>query len=576
MTAPPPPAELSSLAISPDAPFTAEQRIWLSGYLAGARSAAAAPVRKETGMTPVHVLYGTETGNAEYVADLLTERLTEAGVPWELHELDAVGADALAAMSRVVVVCSTYGDGEMPDNADLFRKMITADDAPRLDATSFAVCALGDESYEDFCAAGRLLDTRLAELGATRILERRDCDVMWEDASAQWFPEIVAMLAAAPAATTAPDPAPEPEPVRRRDRPAPVPAVLAHRVRLSGPASDKEIHHHEFDLTGTGLTYAAGDSLTVVPANDPALVEAFLAHLGHDGDAPVGDRPLRELLTSAHEIVTPSRDLLDVLAERAADAGLRAALRDDRAACLWDRDLLGLLHAARLRLDPEELVGLLRPLQHRAYSISSSPLLFPDRVHLTVAAVRYRCADRAVGGVCSTHLADRLAVGDTAVVALQPNTGFRPPADDVDMIMVGPGTGVAPFRAFLQERAARGARGRNWLLFGDRRSDHDFLYRSELLGWAEDGLLTHLDLAFSRDQAEKVYVQDRMRTHGARLHAWLAGGAHLYVCGDASRMARDVDAALHEILAAHTGGEDGAAEFVADLKRGKRYLRDVY
>ncbi|OLL96992.1 Sulfite reductase [NADPH] flavoprotein alpha-component [Pseudonocardia sp. Ae406_Ps2] len=576
MIAPPPPAELGDLAISPDAPFTAEQRIWLSGYLAGARSAAA-PVRKESGMTPVHVLYGTETGNAEYVADLLTERLTEAGVPWELHELDAVDADALAAMSRVVVVCSTYGDGEMPDNADLFRKMITADDAPRLDAMSFAVCALGDESYEDFCAAGRLLDTRLAELGATRLLERRDCDVMWEDASAQWFPEIVAVLSAAPAAEEpAPAPAPVPEPARRRERPAPVPAVLAHRVRLSGPASDKEIHHHEFDLTGTGLTYAAGDSLNVVPANDPALVEALLDHLGHDGDTPVGDRPLRELLTCAHEIVTPSRDLLEVLAERAADAGLRAALREDRAGALWDRDLLGLLHAARVRLDPEEFVGLLRPLQHRAYSISSSPLLFPDRVHLTVASVRYRCDDRAVGGVCSTHLADRLAVGDTAVVSLQPNTGFRPPADDVDMIMIGPGTGVAPFRAFLQERAARGARGRNWLLFGDRRSDHDFLYRSELLGWASDGLLAHLDLAFSRDQPEKVYVQDRMREHGARLYAWLKEGAHLYVCGDASRMARDVDAALHEILAAHTGGEDGAAEFVADLKRGKRYLRDVY
>ncbi len=383
MIAPPPPAELGDLAISPDAPFTAEQRIWLSGYLAGARSAAA-PVRKESGMTPVHVLYGTETGNAEYVADLLTERLTEAGVPWELHELDAVDADALAAMSRVVVVCSTYGDGEMPDNADLFRKMITADDAPRLDAMSFAVCALGDESYEDFCAAGRLLDTRLAELGATRLLERRDCDVMWEDASAQWFPEIVAVLSAAPVAEEpAPAPAPAPEPARRRERPAPVPAVLAHRVRLSGPASDKEIHHHEFDLTGTGLTYAAGDSLNVVPANDPALVEAFLDHLGHDGDTPVGDRPLRELLTCAHEIVTPSRDLLEVLAERAADAGLRAALREDRAAALWDRDLLGLLHAARVRLDPEEFVGLLRPLQHRAYSTSPSP-----------ATSRRRCTSR--------------------------------------------------------------------------------------------------------------------------------------------------------------------------------------
>ncbi|WP_082398830.1 MULTISPECIES: diflavin oxidoreductase [unclassified Pseudonocardia] len=568
---------LTGLDIAADAPFTSEQRIWLSGYLAGARSAARpATPGADAAHPPVHVLYGTETGNAESIAETVAGQLTAAGAPAEPVELDQVTADALAAMERVVVVCSTYGDGEMPDDADLFRQLIESDDAPRLGSTTFAVCALGDTAYDDFCAAGRLIDARLEALGATRALERVDCDVMWEDQAGQWQAAVVETFAGGAAGSAA---ARTPDEKSTWDRRNPFAAVLAHSVRLSGPGSDKEIRHHELALADSGITYAAGDALNVLPANDPELVEALIEHLGHDRDTAAGDRPLHEALTHAHEIVTPSKDLLAVLAERTADDEMRAALGDrgTRDAYLWGRDLLELLRRARLRLEVEEFLGLLRPLQHRAYSISSSPLVSPDRIHLTVASVRYSCGDRATGGVCSTHLADRLTTGDTTGVFLQPNTTFRPPADDVDMIMVGPGTGIAPFRAFLQEREARGATGRNWLLFGDRHREHDFLYETELTEWAGSGLLTHLDLAFSRDQAEKVYVQTRMREHGARLHAWLAQGAHLYVCGDATRMARDVDAALHAAVAEHGGTDaDGAAAFVADLKREKRYLRDVY
>lgn len=585
----PVPPDAPDLDVSADAPFTREQRIWLAGYLAGARSAAARPAQEDPvgavtqagAAGPVHVLYGSETGNAEVVADDTVAALRARGVTVEQHELNDVEPDALAAMARVLVVCSTYGEGEMPDNAELFWRALAADAAPRLESTSFAVCALGDTGYTDFCQAGRLLDTRFEQLGATRLLSRVDCDYDYEDAADGWRAEIVELLAGdGPEAPVAPE-APEPAAVRY-DRRNPFPSRLVHSRSLSGPGSAKDIRHHEFALADSGITYAAGDALHVVPCNDPALVAALLDELGHDAEHAVGDRPLHEVLAHAHEIATPSKDLLDHLAERTANAELRAVLRDDdraaREAFLWGRDTLDLLRLGGLRFDPDEFLALLRPLQHRAYSISSSPLAAPDRVHLTVAGVRYRHDGRDRGGVCSTFLADRLDEGATAAVFVAPNTAFRPPSDDdTPMVMIGPGTGVAPFRAFLQERRARGARGRNWLLFGDQHRAHDFLYESELTGWAEDGLLTHLDLAFSRDQADKVYVQDRMREHGARLHAWLDDGAHLYVCGDATRMARDVDAALHAVVAEHGGLDaEGAAAYVDDLRRQKRYLRDVY
>ncbi|MFP5023310.1 sulfite reductase subunit alpha [Pseudonocardia phyllosphaerae] len=577
---PTPPADLSGLEIDADAPFSPEQRIWLAGYLAGARSSAAsAPAATPAdGHPPVHVLYGSETGNAEMVAFDLAEMLTKAGAPaGEPVELDQVDADALAGMERVVIVCSTYGDGEMPDNAEPFKDLLEGSAAPSLESTTFAVCALGDESYEDFCAAGRFIDTRLAELGATRALDRVDCDIQWEEQAEPWQAAVVEYFAGAAAAEPQPASAAA-EKKSTWDRKNPFAAVLAQNVRLSGPGSDKEIRHYELALADSGISYTAGDALAVVPCNDPLLVEALLEHLGHDGEHAVGDRPLREVLTHAHEIVTPSKDLVAALAERAADSTLRAALAEDRSGYLWGRDVLELLRTAGTRFEVEEFLELLRPLQHRAYSISSSPLVSPDHIALTVASVRYRCGDREIGGVCSTHLADRLAVGDTTGVFLQPNKHFGPPGDDAtDMIMIGPGTGVAPFRGFLQERRARGASGRNWLLFGDRHREHDFLYENELTGWADDGLLTHLDLAFSRDQADKVYVQTRMREHGDRLYAWLQEGAHLYVCGDADRMARDVDEALHEVIATHGGLDaDGASAYVADLKREKRYVRDVY
>ena len=572
--------------IPSDAPFTLEQRVWLGGFLSGLTAKLKA--EEDTGPTrpPVSVLYGSQTGNAEGLANDLAGSLKAQGVPVSLASLDDVAPDAVSALGRVLVICSTYGEGEMPDNASLFWEAFREDAMPRLEGLQFGVLALGDTGYDDFCQSGKDLDTRFEQLGARRLLERVDCDVDYDDPAAGWIAAALAVLADldGAAATAAAAGSVTEAPAKKKPkwtRKRPYPSVLAMSARLSGPGSGKDIRHYEFALDDPDLVYAAGDALGVVPLNDPALVGALIARFGADPEQDHGGRPLREVLTHAVEIATPSRDLLNELARRAPGSELaRGVNSPDKVAFdrwLRGRDVLELLENGPA-IALEEFLPLLRPLQHRAYSISSSPLAEPGRVGLTVAAVRYLRGNRDRGGVCSTFLADRLAVGDTAGIFVSPNTAFRPPADgDTPMIMVGPGTGIAPFRAFLQERRATGARGRNWLFFGDQHVAHDFLYREELTAMRDSGLLDRLDLAFSRDQREKIYVQTRMREHGAELFSWLADGAHFYVCGDATHMAKDVDAALHEIVARHGGmPPDDANDYVAAMRKEKRYVRDVY
>jgi sulfite reductase (NADPH) flavoprotein alpha-component len=355
---------------------------------------------------------------------------------------------------------------------------------------------------------------------------------------------------------------------------------------LSGPGSAKEVRHLELDLGDSGITYEPGDGIGIAPTNDPALVDLLLARLRAEGDEVIADRKatytLREALTSRYEIGAPSKYLVRVVAERTGHPELARLLDagDPQALDAWlhGLDVLDLLDLdPTFTPTPEELLEELSPLAHREYSISSSPRVHGDTVHITMATVRYRVADRDRGGVCSTHLADRCAPGDTVPVFISPNKKFRLPADDVSAVMIGPGTGIAPFRGFLHERAAAGAPGGNWLFFGDQHRGHDYLYAEELDRFVTDGLLDRLDLAFSRDQEHKVYVQDRMREHSGELFAWLEAGAHLYVCGDATTMADDVDAALHEIVAEHGGLEpDQAAAYVDRLRAENRYSRDVY
>ncbi|MFJ6730433.1 sulfite reductase subunit alpha [Streptomyces sp. NPDC091281] len=584
--------------IPADAPFSADQEAWLAGFIAGIAAAGRRAADKDAAPSvTVDVLYGTQTGNAEFLAGEAVAGLRARGLGGRLTALDDVTPDALAAMSHVLVVVSTYGEGEMPDSAGLFWEALSSDTAPRLEGVGYSVLGLGDRGYDDFCQAAKLIDTRLEQLGAARLHERVDCDVDFEEPGAAWTAAVLDVLAAETgAAESAPAPAAAAAPATRVRSPwnkrTPYPSRLTVNRLLSSPDSAKEIRHYEFDLGDSGITYAAGDALAVVPVNDDALVGALLEHLGATGDETVDGvdgvdgaqgQSLAELLRTGREIRTPSKELIADLAERAPGSDLASVVahgdRSDLDSWLWGRDLLDLLRDAGPDAPGlDELLPLLRPLQARQYSISSSPLAHPGSVHLTVASVRYASAGRRHAGVASTYLAERVAEGGQVGVYLQPNAAFGVPADDdAPMIMIGPGTGVAPFRGFLHERAARGATGRNWLFFGDQHRATDFVYEDELTALRERGVLTELDLAFSRDQAEKIYVQTRMRERARELYAWLEDGAHVYVCGDATRMAKDVEAALLGVIAGQRGrGEDDAAAYLADLRRAKRYVRDVY
>ncbi|MBC21029.1 MAG: sulfite reductase subunit alpha [Planctomycetaceae bacterium] len=567
-----------------DAPFSEDQRAWLSGFLAGLNSrvsvggqtkspSSAAEVR------PLDILFGTQTGNSEALANDAAAIARGKGFHPRVSGLDAVGMEQLSSMEHLFVVISTYGEGEMPDNAQLFWDELSASTAPRLESLKFGVLALGDTSYEHFCQAGKLMDTRLEQLGASRIATRLDCDVEFEDAANQW---LQTNIPDAGGGITEPEVKPVKSSWTRKKR---YPAVVSDNHNLSGANSAKEIRHVAFDLGDSGIAYEVGDALGVMPVNAPDLVEAWLERLGSPFDTEIAgkDQSLGTLLTQSLEISTPPKEALQALEPLVGDQEFSHVMscgdREELHNFLWGKDLLDILQLnPTLKIDPAELVSWLKPLQYRAYSISSSPKAHVGEVHLTVAAVRWSYNKREHRGVCSTYLADQAAVGEKVEIFPMKNKSFGIPQDNsAAMIMVGPGTGLAPFRAFLEERREIGATGSNWLFFGDQHRECDFIYEDELLAMSKSGLLTRLQLAFSRDQAEKIYVQHRMIENGRDIYAQLEEGAYFYVCGDATRMAKDVDAALHEIIATHGDkNSDDVADYVAKLKREKRYLRDVY
>ena len=576
--------------IPEDAPFTGDQKSWLSGFLAGMQSAKAiagsqTSVAGALAAPVLNILYGTQTGNAEGLAMDAATVARAQGFDAVVQGLDDVSIDAFSVMKRVIITIATYGEGEMPDNAGLFWESIYSTDMPRLPDMQFGILALGDTSYDEFCQAGKLLDTRLEQLGATRLVDRLDCDVDYEDIADEWINKTIPLANSGNVIVPAVETSPQVVVKSIWNRKNPYPAKVSVNKLLSGPSSGKEIRHYEIDLADSGLTYETGDALNVMPVNDGVLVKKLTERLSVDRDIVLEgqEKSIVDLLTYQYEISTPSRNLIAAVEAQAKHEKFSHVLKNgDKEALadfLWGKDTLDLLNLnSEITFTADEFLGLLKPLQHRAYSISSSPSKHLGSVHLTVASVRWREEGRDHLGVCSTFLADRVTANGTAGVFVSPNKAFRIPAnDDAPMIMVGPGTGVAPFRAFLEERQMRGSKGKNWLFFGDQTRDSDFIYEQQLLEMQAVGVLSRLDLAFSRDQKEKIYVQNKMHECSVELYQWLEKGAYFYVCGDATRMAKDVDQALRDIVATQANlSADQATDYVNNLKREKRYLRDVY
>ncbi|MEM6578140.1 MAG: sulfite reductase flavoprotein subunit alpha [Pseudomonadota bacterium] len=533
----------------------------------------------------MNILFGSVTGTAENLARDAARVAQSRGHDVKLSELDEVSMEDLEDMDDILVVISTYGEGEMPFNAEMFWDELEAGE-PVLDGVTYGVLALGDTAYKEFCQAGKDIDLRFEELGATRRVRRADCDLNYEDKAAAWIDKAIPSKKGdgatnGDAAAILADPASDKPSWSRTN---PYTAQVTENRKLSGAESTKDMHHIVLNMAGSGLSYQAGDCVAVVPQNPPALIAAMLERLGGEEDTIVEgyDLPLGELLRSKFEIMTPPEKLVRAVNSVIKNDELAEACEADSQsfeAYLWNKDIIDILNVDdRLQVGADILLSLLQPLQHRTYSIASSPLLHPEELHLTVAAVRWQHENRFYEGVCSTHLSERLVEGTDARMFMVPNKRFRVPQDpDAPMIMVGPGTGVAPFIGFLQERKATGASGENWLFFGDRNEACDFIYRDELTALKQDGTLHRLDLAFSRDQQDKIYVQDRMRENGAAVFRALEAGGYFYLCGDAKNMAPDVERTLQEIIETHgTASTATPVNYISKLRREGRYLKDVY
>ncbi|MGE9291046.1 MAG: assimilatory sulfite reductase (NADPH) flavoprotein subunit [Puniceicoccales bacterium] len=576
-----------------------DQILWMAGYMAGALSGSGAAVSPSAGgasaapakKVPLTILYATESGNSEALADEAKKQATKKGFAAKIVDMAEVDPSDLVKVENLMVIASTWGEGDPPDRATSFYEKFDADGAPKLENTRFSVLALGDTSYEQFCKFGKDLDTRFEALGAQRFYPRMDCDVEFEEPFQNWFTGAIEALL-----KDVGQPAPVEVSVAAGAQPPPVevayskknpfPAPLLERVNLNGKGSAKETWHLEFSLEGSGLSYEAGDALGVYPQNCPQYVGEMLRVTGLDGDelVRVGEEKvaLRASLLRNLDVTNLSKPMLAKYQEKAESAKLGALLEEGGTALkdfLWGRQMIDILEEFPIKgLGPQDLADLFRKLPPRLYSIASSMKAHPDEVHLTVAAVRYNTHGRARKGVCSTYFADLIERGDTSQVYFHANKNFRLPQNpDTPVIMVGPGTGVAPFRAFIEERAATDAKGKNWLFFGDQHFQSDFLYQLEWQDYLKDGVLDRMDVAFSRDTPEKVYVQHKMKERAKDLYAWLEEGAHFYVCGDASRMAKDVATALQEVVAEQGGmSSEDAAAYVKQLKKDKRYQQDVY
>lgn len=588
--------------------LTEAQKIWLCGFLsypfiAGHEQSVqvdqtAAPKMEQSIQTrEVTVLFGSETGNGQSLASTIVEKLQAKQLPVQSFSMDDFKPQNLKKVQDLLIITSTHGEGEPPENARSFYEFLHSKRAPKLENVRFSVLALGDESYEFFCQTGKDFDKRLEELGGERLYPRVDCDVDFEDPAEQWMSGVVAVLhetsnANASAISVSEKQAAatlleEKQSVYSKKNP--YPAEVLENINLNGRGSNKETRHLVLSLEDSGLTFEPGDSLAILPENDPELVDSLINELGWNPEESVqineeGDiYSLRKALLSKFEITRLTKTFIQAAAELFHNEELKKLAtpgnEEKVKAYLDGRDLLDFVRDFRpLQLKPVDFIHILRKLPARQYSIASSLKANPDEVHLTISTVRFQAHGRNRKGVCSSQIAERIQPGDMLPIYVDQNPNFKLPSNpDTPIIMIGPGTGVAPFRAFLQEREAEGVTGKSWLFFGDQHFSSDFLYQVEWQKWLKNGVLTKMDVAFSRDQAEKVYVQHRMLEKRKEFYQWLEDGAVVYVCGDEKHMARDVHQTILTILEKEGGlTSEQAAVYLDQMRKQKRYQRDVY
>jgi sulfite reductase (NADPH) flavoprotein alpha-component len=575
--------------IPDSAPFSEDQRAWLNGFLAGLYSDAPVEAGAATvASLPVTILYGSQTGTAETLSKKLAKQLKAANCAPNILDLSEVTPEDLKLIQHLLLITSTYGEGEPPDNAQSFYAALMAEGAPALTDLNYSVFGLGDSSYADFCQCSKQFDARLEALGAKRLALMGEADGDPDDVFSEWLTAVQAALgesgAVTAGASTIVDEAVDPD-APQYTKKNPFAAKLLKTENLNKAGSSKATHHIEISLAGSGIEYEVGDALGVFPENNARLVDEIIAAAGFNPDdlAPVPQGPdlqLFEALRYHYDINVLTSPFLLACARLSRNAELQDIAGDEakRKAYMLGRGLVDPIIDFDVKFPTTEyLVASLKSLNARLYSISSSPKAHPGEVHLTVGKVVYDTHGRQRLGVCSNYLAEH-QLDRSIKVYLHSNKAFRlTENNDAPTIMIGPGTGIAPFRAFLEEREARGARGKNWLFFGDQHQASDFLYEDQITAWMKNGLLTRFDTAFSRDQTEKVYVQNRIVEHAKEFYTYLEEGGYIYVCGDASRMAKDVDAAIHQVVEIAGGKtENEAKAYVETLKKAKRYLRDVY
>lgn len=578
-----------------------KQQIWLSGYLTALNGfntstagiglsepiSAVAPVVKEA-----TIIFGSQTGNGEAIAEELTATLKSNGYDITLTSMSDFKPNALKKIEHLLLIVSTHGEGDPPDTAIPFHDFMHGRRAPQLEHLKYSILSLGDSSYDLFCQTGKDFDVKLSELGATPLTPRIDCDLDYDEPVAEWFEAILHTLNKATQGTGAQQTntdTTQTEVASAFSRTNPFQAEVYENINLNGRGSNKVTRHLEISLEDSGLTYEPGDSLGVFPQNDASLVDAIIDKASWDENEFVtinkqGEQlALRDALLNHYEVTVLTKPLVQNISLFTTDADFHALLKEDNKAALDNyihgRDLLDLFtDFSSWNAKAAEFTAMLRKMPARLYSVASSLSANPEEVHLTVGVVEYEVSERKRHGVCSVQLAENVEPGDKLAVYVHKNNNFRLPKEsETPIIMIGPGTGIAPFRAFMEEREAIEATGKSWLFFGDQHFTTDFLYQIEWQKWLKDGVLTKMDVAFSRDTAEKVYVQHRMLEHAQELYEWINAGAVIYVCGDEEYMAKDVHQTLVTILEDHGGlTNDAASDYLKNLIQEKRYLRDVY